>query len=494
MMKRPSIAALAVLALATAAAPFGGAASEALGKPPRSGRAAATVGDDDPRVSDTVRAVRRARASTVNIHSQKRAAAGDALFPAGRDRKVNGMGTGIVVDERGYIVTNHHVVLDVDALRVTLFDGSSHTARVVSFDRRQDLAIIKIEAGRPLPTMPIGTSSDLLLGEDILAIGNAFGYEHTVTRGIVSSLSRDVEVNAEQSYENLIQIDAAINPGNSGGPLINARGDVVGINVAIRAGAQKIGFAIPIDDARRVIARLMSVEQLEQKFHGVVFEDRKEGPVRELIVSRVTPGSPAAKAGLRRGDVVEQIAGRDTADSADFERLLLGRPVSEQVAVRYRRGGRPFDATVQLASTGRGYRQIAAQTTAPTPPPVAKNTDRNPPAVAPSLTQRPVSTEDSVWETFGLKLATLDDRAALAGTDFSGGMTVLGVRPNSPASREHIRKGDILVGLNSYEVSTLQNIAWVIRHQKDPAAPLRFYVRRGGETLYGHFKTQVASR
>src|SRR5690606_20223067 len=201
----------------------------------------------ETRQPPTVRAVERARYGTVNIHSEKRARQSDSLFSNSKENKINGMGTGLVIDERGYIVTNHHVVKGVDSLRVTLADGASYPARIISYDSKHDLAVIKIHPPRPLRVIPMRTSSDLMLGEDVLAIGNAFGYEHTVTRGIISSLSRDVEVNDEQSYENLIQIDAAINPGNSGGPLLNRDGDVIGINVAIRAGAQKIGFAIPID-------------------------------------------------------------------------------------------------------------------------------------------------------------------------------------------------------------------------------------------------------
>jgi len=206
------------------------------------------------RESPTVKAIRRVESAVANIHSEKRADEHGSLFSVDRGQKVNGMGTGIIIDERGYIVTNHHVVDGVDTLRVTIRDGSSYMAQVVSEDRKHDLALIKINASRPLPVMPLGTSSDLMLGETVIAVGNAYGYEHTMTVGIISALSRDVEVNEKQSYRNLIQTDASINPGNSGGPLINMDGEVIGINVAIRAGAQRIGFAIPIDDARTIIA------------------------------------------------------------------------------------------------------------------------------------------------------------------------------------------------------------------------------------------------
>src|SRR5262249_10808566 len=159
--------------------------------------------------------------------------------------RVNGMGTGIIIDPRGYIVTNQHVIEDVSVLRIRLADGSTYIASVFARSPEMDLAIIKIDAREPLPIVLLGTATDLMLGETVIAIGNAFGYEHTVSVGVVSALKRDVSLNKDMSYKSLIQTDASINPGNSGGPLLNVHGELVGVNVAIRAGAQNIGFAIP---------------------------------------------------------------------------------------------------------------------------------------------------------------------------------------------------------------------------------------------------------
>ena len=155
---------------------------------------------------------------------------------------------------------------------------------MISYDRRHDLAVIKIDPSQSLPTVPLGTSSDIMLGETVIAIGNAFGYEHTVTAGIVSALSRDVEVNEHQDYKNLIQTDASINPGNSGGPLINLDGEVIGINVAIRAGAQRIGFAIPMDDARRLLAKLLNPAKLSDTYHGLIGRDEKSAREMKFVV------------------------------------------------------------------------------------------------------------------------------------------------------------------------------------------------------------------
>src|SRR5207253_4915796 len=176
-------------------------------------------------------------------------------------RKVNGMGTGVVIDERGYIITNFHVVDGVQKIEVTLADGADYVAQLVASEPTADLAVIKISAPGKLPVITTGTSSDVLIGETVVAVGNAYGYHDTVTEGIVSALHRSVQVSDSQGYEDLIQTSAQINPGNSGGPLVNIDGEMIGINVAVRAGAQGIGFAIPVDKAMNIAAKLLSVER-----------------------------------------------------------------------------------------------------------------------------------------------------------------------------------------------------------------------------------------
>jgi serine protease Do len=436
-----------------------------------------------------VAAVARVKESTVNIHTEKRSKASDTLFSAGKGAAINGMGTGVVVDERGYIATNHHVVDGVESLRVTLVDGASYDARVVSYDSVHDLAIIKIDPIRRLQVMPVGTSSDLLLGEDVLAIGNAFGYEHTVTKGIISALSRDVEVNEQQSYQNLIQIDAAINPGNSGGPLLNRDGEVIGINVAIRAGAQKIGFAIPIDDARRVIARLINIERLDNHLHGLQGQDVKHGPTRQLVVAGTTAGSPAADAGLQAGDIIVKSGTVDVIDMADFERSLLGRASGEVVPIIVRRGSSTQTQNLTVDSL-RGQQTVAGRANvqqqsstavqgAPTPAPVVRG-----------------QTVDKPWSLLGLKLASLSPtEMRLVGPRYHGGMKVQEVRHESPAFRNGIREGDILVGLHVWETVNSDNIEFVVTHpQLHSFNPLKFYILRGNETLYGYLQVDGNSR
>ena len=213
------------------------------------------------RVSPVVKAIQRTAPAVVNISGRKPANQPQQLVD-GNDSEVNGMGTGLIIDSRGYVLTNHHVIAGIDRIQVRLsriadVETKEFAAQIVAVDSATDLAVIKIEAEFPLPVIPLATSSDLMLGETVIAIGNAYGYEDTITRGIISCLQRQVQVTEEQVYQDLIQTDASINPGNSGGPLINIHGEAIGINVAVRVGAQAIGFAIPMDRAMKVVNRIL---------------------------------------------------------------------------------------------------------------------------------------------------------------------------------------------------------------------------------------------
>ncbi len=435
----------------------------------------ATARAEDPRDTPLVKAVKRAKASVVNIHSEKTVPSSEPVFASRKGRKVNGMGTGIVVDERGYVVTNHHVVNGVDSLRVTLVNGATYDAAVISEDHARDLAIIKINSTSPLTVAPIGTSSDLMLGETVFAVGNAFGYENTVTLGIISALGRDVEVNETQSYRNLIQTDASINPGNSGGPLINMRGEIIGINVAIRAGAQRIGFAIPIDDARQVIAELLNIERLNQTSHGLVSRDLKTATQQQLVVSSAQPNSPAAEAGFKAGDVVVKVDKSDVSDAADFERLLLGRTAGDKVDVTVKRNDKTETLSLKLGkSTGTGF-------AANTPNVVIRGNND--------------SLADRIWNMLGVRVAGVaSNDQNLTNTKYRGGLQVVAVRKDSPAHISGIVQKDILVGLDKYETITQENISWILEHNQPSAQnPLKFHVVRNRQTLWGQlqFATQT---
>ncbi|SFJ54196.1 trypsin-like peptidase domain-containing protein [Planctomicrobium piriforme] len=430
------------------------------------------------RNTERTRIVERAERSSVNIHTEKRQKSMDVVFSAGKATKINGMGTGIVIDERGYIVTNFHVVQDVERLRCTTYNGAEYEGRVLAYDSREDLAIIKIEPREPLTVANFGTSSDLMLGEDVIAIGNAYGYESSVTRGIISHRSRDVEVNDEQSYKDLIQIDAAINPGNSGGPLLNADGEVIGINVAIRAGAQRIGFAIPIDDARRVIARLMNVERHNLTYHGIQTTDMKQGLDRKLVVQAIRPDSPALAAGLKSGDIITKAGDVTVVDGADFERSMFGKPAGSDVSVIVQREGKEETLHLRVAELASARRTPATQGIPASPVSTVANN-----------TVAPQTTIEKCWEMLGLKLEKADQGFPVPGQPYRGGMRVVSVRPQSQADINGIRTGDILVGLHIWETVSNENIEFVLNHpQLQTLGPLKFYIVREGETLFGHFR------
>lgn len=419
------------------------------------------------RLSPVVRAVREARAAVVSIQGQKTVAA--AVENAGNTdvpRQVNGMGTGTIIDERGYILTNYHVVADVRRIETMLDDGRGYVADLVSYDAAADLAIIKIPASKPLQVIRLGTSSDLMEGESVIALGNAFGYEQTVTRGIVSALGRDVQVSDTQAYDDLIQTDASINPGNSGGPLLNIDGEMIGVNVAVRAGAQGIGFAIPIDQALRTAAKLMSVERLRGRWHGLATQPAQEfdGP---LTITAVESGSPAAVSGLRPGDQLLRVGSTRVTRPLELERALLDHPAGERLSFEVRRGNEPLSIELALADRQGGKAEtgtLAADGSA------------------------------QAWDIFGLKLSeeppsTFQRR----NTRYRGGMHVDNVRPNSPAAVEGIQPGDILVGMHRWETASPQDIQYILsRPNIAEIGKIKFYVLRGQSTLYGHLN--VASK
>ena len=239
---------------------------------------------------------------------------------------------------RGYILTNHHVVDKVQGIVVQLFDGTTYPARVLQFDPVMDLAILKVDADHSLAAIKIGTSSDLMVGETVITIGNAFGYENTVSVGIVSALHRDVTLSDEQVYRNLIQTDACINPGNSGGPLINVDGELIGINVAVRAGAQGIGFALPIDEVKRVATEMLSTRRLASTWHGLVASEQRHGTKRGVVVSEVQPGSPAEASGFKPGDELVRVGDLAIANALDLERGMLDVRPGHPATVTIRRG------------------------------------------------------------------------------------------------------------------------------------------------------------
>jgi serine protease Do len=414
-----------------------------------------------------VEVVERVKASVVNIHSERTVTDGRDLEKrldlSRTQHRVNGMGTGIVIDPRGYLITNHHVVDDVQSLRVRLHDGTTLPAKVFARDPEQDLAVLKIDPPKPLPVIPLGTSSDLMLAEPVIAIGNAFGYEHTVTTGIVSALKRDVTLNKEVSYKSLIQTSAGINPGNSGGPLLNVHGELIGVNVAIRAGAQNIAFALPIDNVLKVAADLISARRRTGLTHGLVLRDAvdvSENPIKRwAVVDRVEPSSPAEAAGFKTGDVVERVGDVPVRTALDVERAFLEQGVGARLEVAARRTKEEVKAAIALKATGRVVPGVAVA----------------------------ASGGDVIWKRLGVKL---DPVAAAAvshvNKDLRGGLSITEVNPESPAARAGFQRGDVLIGLHQWETITSDNVSFVLSHP-DLASffPLKYFLIHNGELKRG---------
>jgi serine protease Do len=302
-----------------------------------------------------------------------------------------------------------------------------------------------------------------MVGEPVIAIGNAYGYEHTLTTGVVSATKRDVALNKDVQYKSLIQTDASINPGNSGGPLLNIHGELVGVNVAIRAGAQNIGFAIPVDTVIRVAADLLSLRRRTSIVHGIVARDLVDtnaNPVdRTLTVDRVEFGSACAAAGVRPGDIIESVNGIRVFCSLDLERGFLDKSGGDKIPVTLKRLGETKSLTIALPEAPV---RVAASSPAP----------------------------DVVRRRLGITLAPVaNDFVTRANPQLRGGMLVSEVDAESPAAKAGIQRGDILVGLHQYETLNQENVQFVVTHPDLASfSPLRFFVIRSGQVRRGWFQ------
>jgi len=259
----------------------------------------------------------------------------------GRQYKRTSLGSGVIIDgQRGYILTNAHVVEKTGTVTITLNDEREYEAEIVGVDPDSDLAVLHIKANDPLPSIAMGDSRDLLIGETVIAIGNPFGFSNTVTTGVISAANRSFRTK-DRVFHDFIQTDASINPGNSGGPLLNINGELIGINTAIYAGAQGIGFAIPINKARRIIEDLIAHGEVIDAWLGLWVQDldsslanyynipNKQG----VLISGVDPDSPAREAGLREGDVILAIDGRKVVSIEDYQARLRNYGVKDRLTL-----------------------------------------------------------------------------------------------------------------------------------------------------------------
>jgi serine protease Do len=386
------------------------------------------------RRTPVVAAVERVRGAVVNVSAEElvrirvptRQGGGEGglfgeLFERPRFRKgyaVTSLGSGVIVSPDGYLLTNNHVVERGARFRVGLADGREIGAKVVGTDPAADLAVLKLETRERLPHAPMARSEELLIGETVIAIGNPFGLSHTVTTGVVSAVHRNFRAGERMLFD-FIQTDASINPGNSGGPLLDIEGRLVGINTAILGDRSAgIGFAIPIDRARRIAEDLITHGEVREGYLGLEVADlpapegARVGASGGVQVTAVDPGSPAERAGVRRGDVVEAMDGAAPDGAAELKFRLRDLPVGASTRLDLQRGRERLAVSVPAAELS--------------------------PQRAEQLVQRRVG------------LALEQARAA--------GGTVLAVRTvakGSAASRAGIQKGDLVREVNGAEVDTL---------------------------------------
>jgi serine protease Do len=391
----------------------GGAASATL--------AAVAPSPQSSRRTPVVTVVEKIAPAVVNISAQSTVREADpffGMFGLGAERQAQSLGSGFIVDRNGIVVTNAHVIEGASRITVTLLDGREIEADLLGSDRDADLAVLKIKA-TGLPAIPLGRSSDLMIGETVIAIGNPFGLSNTVTTGVLSAVGRTVpSERGERLFTDFLQTDASINPGNSGGPLVNIQGDVIGINSAIISGATGIGFAIPADRARRVVddllrfgelqplwtgARLMSVDPELARRYGL-------GSVRRgALVLKVTPNSPAAEAGLRENDVIVSIGGHPVAAREDVNTALYTAAAGTAVDAEVRRGAQTLKVRLHAV---------------------------HPPQ--------------------GLGIQVLERSVGLSVEAVRGGLAIRRVANGSLAEQKGLRPGDVILGANGQQLDSVE--------------------------------------
>jgi serine protease Do len=379
-----------------------------------------------------------------------------------RELKQQSLGSGIIISKDGYILTNNHMVEDSDEIKVKISDGRELKAKVVGRDTKTDLALLKISSlFENLPVLSLGDSEKMRVGDWVLAVGKPFGLEHTVTQGIISAIGRVIGAGP---YDNFLQTDAPINPGNSGGPLVNLRGEVVGINTAIYSGGQGIGFAIPSALAKSVLAQLKTKGRVVRGWIGVSIQSvtpemaRSFGvkEARGALVGDLQPEGPAAKGGLRQGDIIVSFAGRPVKGANDLPRLTAEAPVGSSVPVVVLRDGKERRLEIKIEELSEEKAAAHAQ-----PP-------------APSL---------------GLKVESLTEQLRQeAGIVERSGVVVTEVETGGSAEEAGVRPGDLVKEVNRKQVRSLADYQSALGKLRK-GAPLLLLLKRGNQTLYASLES-----
>ncbi|MBM3497497.1 MAG: PDZ domain-containing protein [Armatimonadetes bacterium] len=384
---------------------------------------------------------------------------GDEAVPPGEDQNLS-LGSGWVYSEDGYIVTNSHVIKDATDIRVTLHDRENdkkeYPAKVVGDDPRTELALIKVDAGRPLPTLKVGNSKDLKVGEWVMAVGSPFQLEQTVTVGVVSAKGRFLDhPGAKFRIGDIIQTDASINPGNSGGPLMDLDGNVIGVNVAILSpgvpGNVGIGFAIPAETVEQVLPLLKAEGRYARGWLGISIRDLNENkrdwykvPDGGVLVEEVREDGPAKGSDLQAEDVIVAINGESVVDSWALQKAVASHRPGEELTLSVVRDGKPREVKIALGETPAQYTGYAEPE------------------------QKPAETPTTATQVLGLTLGSLTPAVAEEkGLAEKEGVYIEAVAPNSEAAEKGLLPGDVILKANVTEVKTAQDVTQVIQQAKD---------------------------
>ncbi len=384
-----------------------------------------------------------------------------------REFKRRGLGSGFIFSEDGYIITNNHVVERATDIKVILQNGDSYAAKIIGTDPKSDLALLKIEPKSKLPAVRFGNSDRLEIGDWVLAIGNPFGLGHTVTAGIISAKGRSLGLG---SYDDFLQTDAAINPGNSGGPLFNFKGEVIGVNSAIIAGGQGIGFAIPINMTKNVVSQLRNGGKVVRGWIGVsvqrvtpeIAESLDLGDESGALVADVIAGGPADKAGVKRGDIIIEVNRNKIDEMPELPKIVASYAPGTKTKLKVIRNGKEKVLNIKLEEL---------------PSQVAQNSRKSP--------------ENEIEHNLGLIVQeiTPDVKRKLQ-LEYSSGVVITDIRGNSLASEAGLLKGDVILEINKAQIANLNNYRKAVDSVNEGQNFL-FLIKRGSNTIYVALKAEA---
>jgi serine protease Do len=384
-----------------------------------------------------------------------------------KEFKRRGLGSGFILSEDGYIITNNHVVERATDIKVILQNGDSYVAQIIGTDPKTDLALLKIKPKTKLPAVRFGNSDRLEIGDWVLAIGNPFGLGHTVTVGIISAKGRSLGLG---SYDDFLQTDAAINPGNSGGPLFNFKGEVIGVNSAIIAGGQGIGFAIPINMTKNVVSQLRNGGKVVRGWIGVYVQRVTPDIAESLdlddnngaLVADVTVGGPAEKAGVKRGDIIIEFNGNKIDEMPELPKLVASYAPGTKIKLKVIRNGKEKDLSIKL--------------------------EQLPDQVAQTSRQSP---RNEIEQNLGLIVQEITPEVKRRlDIEYSSGVVITEVRSNSLASEAGLLRADVILEINTKQIANLNNYRKEIDSVEE-GQNILFLVKRGSNTIYVALKAET---